>query len=272
MGVRLRIKWLWVRIPLHSVIVNQDLKSSKVAEYKKNCLKSSKTEAVLFKLSRKLTYVPIKLKLNGKRLYPTKSVKYFGIKVDENLNWKHEISDVAIKLNRANSILSNLRHFIYRKTLKPIYHVIFEPHLCYSSLVWAQNLSSVIRLSILQKKSLWIIYLRSRSAHTSPLFRETNILIKMLYCLFIKKYFNNFLPTTFKNSFTFSSDMHGYRTCWCNVVPPRNTTLYGRNSFNISAAYTWNHLQKLNENNLFYQLPPSKFKIIIKKLFLNNYN
>ena len=91
-------------------------------------------------------------------------------------------------------------------------------------------------------------------------------------CLFIKKYFNNFLPTTFKNSFTFSSDMHGYRTCWCNVVPPRNTTLYGRNSFNISAAYTWNHLQKLNENNLFYQLPPSKFKIIIKKLFLNNYN
>ena len=26
-----------------------------------------------------------KLKLNGKRLYPTKSVKYLGIKVDENL-------------------------------------------------------------------------------------------------------------------------------------------------------------------------------------------
>ena len=32
----------------------------------KNCLNNSKTEVVLFKLSRKLTDVPLKLKLNGK--------------------------------------------------------------------------------------------------------------------------------------------------------------------------------------------------------------
>ena len=39
----------------------------------------------------------------------------------------------------------------------------------------------------------------------------------------------------------------------------------------ISAIYKWNYLQKVNENNLFYQLPPSKLKIIIKKFSLNNY-
>ena len=99
------------------------------------CLNISKTEVVLLKSSKKLTDVPLKLKLNGKRLYPTNSVKYLGIKIGENLNWKQQISDITIKLNRANNILSKLRYFIDRKTLKSVYHVIFEPHFCYSSLV-----------------------------------------------------------------------------------------------------------------------------------------
>ena len=41
---------------------------------------------VLFKSSRELTDVPLKLKLNGKRFYPTNSVKDLGINIDENLN------------------------------------------------------------------------------------------------------------------------------------------------------------------------------------------
>ena len=85
-------------------------------------------------------------------------MKYLGINIDENLNWKQQISDIAIKLNKANGILSKLRHFIDRKTLKSIYHAIFEPHLYYSLLVWAQNSNSIKRLFVLQKKSLRIIY------------------------------------------------------------------------------------------------------------------
>ena len=54
---------------------------------------------------------------------------------------------------------------------------------------------------------------------------------------------------------TISSHFHNYNTRWsslgCIVVPPHNTKLYGRNSVNISTVYTWNNLQKLNENNFF---------------------
>ena len=81
-------------------------------------------------------------------------MKYLGINIDENLNWKQHISDIAIKLNKANGILSKLRYFIYRETLKSIYHAIFELHLYYSSLVWAQNSNSVKRLFVLQKEIL----------------------------------------------------------------------------------------------------------------------
>ena len=187
----------------------------------------------------------------------THSVKYLGINIDEN--WKQQISDTAIKLNKVNGILSKLRHFIDRKTLKSIYHAIFEPHLYYSSLVWAQNSNSIKRLFVLQKKSLRIIYLLNYNAHTSTLFRDFNILklpdkIALENCLFINKYFNKCLPTNFKNWFTLSSDFYTYNTRWsnlgCVVVARRNTKLYGKNSVNISAVYSWNYIQKLNENNL----------------------
>ena len=108
----------------------------------KICLNFSKTEVVLFKSVRKQTEATLKLKLNGKRLYITNSVKDLGIKIDENLNWHKQINNVAVKLNRANDMLSKVRHFVHKKTLKSICHAIFESHLFYSCLVWAQNLNS----------------------------------------------------------------------------------------------------------------------------------
>ena len=41
----------------------------------------------------------LKLKLNRKRLYPNKSVKYPGIKTDESFTWNEHINGTAIKLN-----------------------------------------------------------------------------------------------------------------------------------------------------------------------------
>ena len=60
-------------------------------------LNMKKTELVIFKHQRKKLDSPIKVKLSRKRLYPSKSVKYLGIKI-ENLNWKQNIHDIAIKL------------------------------------------------------------------------------------------------------------------------------------------------------------------------------
>ena len=60
-------------------------------------LNFSKTEVVLFKSVKKQTEATLKLKLNGKRLYTTNSVKYLGIKIDENLNWHEQINNAAVK-------------------------------------------------------------------------------------------------------------------------------------------------------------------------------
>ena len=62
-------------------------------------------------------------------LYPSKSVKYLGIKTDENLNWKQHIHDIAIKLNRANSLLYTIRNYVNKHILRTIYFSIFDSHI-----------------------------------------------------------------------------------------------------------------------------------------------
>ena len=176
-----------------------------------------KTELVIFKHQRKKLDSPIKIKLSRKRLYPSKSVKYLGIKIDENLNWKQHIHDIAIKLNRANALLSIIRNYVNKLTLRTIYFAIFDSHINYANLIWGQNLHSLSRIIILQKKALRIMNFQSRDSHSSALFRSNHILkledkILIESIIFISKSFNNLLPPIFKSWFTFCSDVHNYDT------------------------------------------------------------
>ena len=64
-------------------------------------LNVSKTELILFKPKMKKLDFDLKLKISGKRLYPIKSVKYLGIRIDEHLTSPYHKNDFAIRLNRA---------------------------------------------------------------------------------------------------------------------------------------------------------------------------
>ena len=73
-----------------------------------------------------------KIKLDGKRLFPTTSVKYLGVLLDEHLTWSPQISHVQMKLNREIGILSKLRYQENIQIHKTVYHSLFETHLLYA--------------------------------------------------------------------------------------------------------------------------------------------
>ena len=157
------------------------------------------------------------IKLNRKRLYPFLLVKYLGIKIDQNFNWKQHVHDIAIKLNRDNTLLSIIIDYANKHILRTIYFAIFDSHINYANLIWGQNLHSLSRIIILQKKALRIMNFQSRDSHSSPLFRSNHILkledkILIENILFISKSFNNLLPPIFISWFTFCSDAHNSHT------------------------------------------------------------
>ena len=101
--------------------VNLDLKNLTYwLNANKISLNVKKTELVIFKHQRKKLDSPIKIKLSHKRFNPFRSVKYLGIKIDENLNWKQLIHDTAIKLNRANALLYKIKNSVNRHILRTI--------------------------------------------------------------------------------------------------------------------------------------------------------
>ena len=78
-------------------------------------------------------------------------MRYLGIKIDENLNWKIYIHDLTSKLNRANAVLAKLRHFLNSENLRSIYFAIFHSHLNYVCISWGLTRFPQQKVSILQK-------------------------------------------------------------------------------------------------------------------------
>ena len=118
-------------------------------------LNASKTEFLLFSHSSRNFNQPFKLSIGGKRIFESTSIKYLGINLDSDLKWTTQINDVAVKLKKANSVLSKLRHYMPLSTRMLIYHALFSSHLTYCCQVWGQhvkniNLASLDRIRVLQ--------------------------------------------------------------------------------------------------------------------------
>ena len=202
-------------------LVNADLKHLlNWLNANKISLNVKKSEMIIFKSKQKKLEDDLKIKLCGKRLYPTESVKYLGVKIDANLTWQQHVNDFSIKLNRANALLFKMRKYVSLKILRPIYFAIFDSYLSYCCLVWSQNFSNIQRILILQEKAVRIINFQPRNFHTSPLFKQTSILkfqdkICLENILFVSKSLNNLSPSFFNTWFSFSSDQHNYETSSC---------------------------------------------------------
>ena len=133
-------------------LVNHDMKQlNNWLSANKISLNVEKTELVIFKSPRKVLSDEIKIKLTGKRLYPSNSVKYLGVRIYKFLHWHDQVNNIAVKLIRADALLLKIINYVNMKTLRNISYTIFDSHLTYSCIVWAQNINAVNRHIILQK-------------------------------------------------------------------------------------------------------------------------
>ena len=86
----------------------------------------TKLPLTLVKLSLRFLTVILKVKLNGKRLYESDSVKYLGIQIEKfSLTWKQKINQDAVKLNKINPAVSKLRHQLDVKCQRSVFYAKF---------------------------------------------------------------------------------------------------------------------------------------------------
>ena len=232
---------------------------------------------VVFKSKHKQFDGEIKLKLSCKRLFPTDSVKYLGVKIDGNLPWKSHIDYLSVKLSTANALLFKIRNFLNSSILRTIYFTIFELHLITAVLYGLRIVMQLIELSF-YKKALRIINFQPCNSHSSPLFKRSFILkfsdkVTLENTLFVSKSINNLLPSLFNDWFLFSFDQHNNETSWSSFgnlyEPSYKTILYGKNSIIVSAINPWNNSQTLKIS--LRHLSPNKIKKILSDAFFSKY-
>ena len=165
--------------------VNYDLrKLSMWLGANKLSLNIEKTELVVFwRQSTKLNN-PFKIKLNGKRLFPTSSVKYLGVLLHEHLMCSPQISHVQMKLNQAVGKLTKLRYQANIHILKTIYHSLFETHLIYVCQLGQNNKETQKKFRTLQNRALKKIAFKRQYESADPLYKNLKtIKFQYLLCL-----------------------------------------------------------------------------------------
>ena len=130
-----------------------------------------------FTQSKKKLPKTVKLFINNQSLTEENSTRYLGIYIDSNLNWKSHINYIAKKVKRSIGTLSKLRYYLNSKTLLDLYYALVYPFLTYCIIAWGNTYQTSLQpLIVLQKKAIRIKTFSSFYEHTSPLFKDLNII------------------------------------------------------------------------------------------------
>ena len=133
--------------------------------------------------------------------------KYLGVLIDNKLNWKLKINAIKLKLAKGTGLLAKIRHYVPGDVLKSLYFSFINPYIDYNLLNWGMAAASQLNLiSLKMKKSIRIMSFKKRYHHTTPLFKELEILplaqlVEFKYCKFMRKLFNGFLPTSISSNY-----------------------------------------------------------------------
>ena len=105
-------------------------------------LNTSKTELVLFRPKGNAITKNLNFRISGKKVKLSRTVKYLGIILNENLLWQDHRNILIPKLSRAVGLLSKIWYHTPKHLLRTIYFCIFNSHIC-TCQVWGQEQNQI---------------------------------------------------------------------------------------------------------------------------------
>ena len=143
---------------------------------------------------------------------------FFGVIIDDGLNWTNHISYIKNKIAKGFGIIFRARRFFNRKTHLNLYHSFIFHYLIYCVEIWS-NAADIYLLPLikLQKKIIRSIIFSKYLAHTAEPFINLAILaFKLLVVhrigIFMFKKYIEYVPNVIHNLFTTNASIHDYNT------------------------------------------------------------
>ena len=220
-------------------------------------LNSNKTKYVFFHKPRKKKEIPLNLpilKINQTEIKREQSLKFLGVMVDENLNWKSHIDLLLNKISKNVGILYKASKLLNFRCLKSIYFALIHSYINYANIAWASSCKTGLKKIFLkQKHAVRIIFHEDRLTHSRPLLKKLNALNVYQINLYRVSSFmyqvnNGTVPKIFNNNS--SSVEHSYRTRFAvnNFQLPRSS-MTSKFSIILRGPKLWNQFLTNDEKN-----------------------
>ena len=145
-------------------------------------------------------------------------IKYLGIEIDSQLNFKSHIDNVKSKIAKGVEILFKLNKILTSNALLMLYYALVHPHLTYGILIWGSTYKSYLNtLQLSQNKAMRAITKQRWFDRITPIYRRLQVLkINDLYKLETAKFMHQLsdksLPASFEKYFTRTTFVHCHST------------------------------------------------------------
>lgn len=177
------------------------------------------------------------------QLSAVKSIKYLGIIIDKNLNWKSHIDHLKARVRKLIHVFKKLRNLRDDYTNKTVYQTLCQSVISYGITAWGSAVkTNLIKIERAQRSILKVLNFKRYRYPTVELYRETGMLtVRQLY-----------IKTTLlrQHSLPYRTDNRCTRRSHEVFRVPTCKTQFARRSTNILGPFLYNRLSKVTKENL----------------------
>lgn len=125
------------------------------------------------------------IQVSNTMLFRSKTLKYLGVQIDENLNFRAHIGALSTKLRKLINVMRNLRYAACPETLKTVYFALCQSIIVYCISCWGSAAKTyLIQAERAQRSVLKVMLRKPYRYSTSNLYTEARVLsIRKLYIL-----------------------------------------------------------------------------------------
>jgi hypothetical protein len=139
-------------------------------------LNSSKTKLLNFSINKRNNFKNLlEITVQDERIIESEITTYLGLKIDNNLKFKHHIAYVSKKLSKSLFLIRKLSLFCSEEILLYTYHSLFISHVKYGISIWGKS-SNLKNLFILQKAAIRTIFKLKKQESCKNIFKEKGLL------------------------------------------------------------------------------------------------
>ena len=136
---------------------------------------TEKCNFIQFSYRQNLMLPPIKLTTSN--LYQTDTIKFLGLIIDKNLNFKQRIKVICSKLSQSVGLLHRLKHYLPQKIMKKLYYSLVHPYINYGFQSWhGASQSTTTGVLVLQKTAIRAVFNLNFNPYSNDYFKQISIL------------------------------------------------------------------------------------------------